>query len=469
MDKLDLQLSSNISQAVNTFVQVVGAIGAVIIATKGIFVVPLIPMAYVYNIIQKWFRKTSTELQRVTSITLSPIFSDFSMTISGTPSIRAYSAQTRFFEKCKADYDKNVAAYVLTQLANLWLGLRLDLLSGVFCAFIGAIAVGSPIGFIPAGWLGLSLTYANEVTGFLKHGVRMIATVEADMNAVERIMFYTQMVAPEAPEVIPEKDPKGIWPNRGDINFRNMSMRYREGPKVLKNVSFDIDGGTRIGVVGRTGSGKSSVMIALFRICEIEDGGQILIDGVDTATVGTAALRSNLAIIPQDPVLFSNTIRYNLDPFFTTTDEELWSALKKVQLKDVIANLPKGLEEQISEGGENFSQGQRQLICIARSLLRSPKILIMDEATASIDNQTDAVIQEMIRENFADATILTIAHRLNTIMDSDKVLVLDNGEIAEYDSPQVLLSKSEGIFKDMVNKSKANNSSRLNLAELAEE
>lgn len=195
-------------------------------------------------------------------------------------------------------------------------------------------------------------------------------------------------------------------------------------------------------------------MTALFRITEIEsNGGTISIDGVDISKIGLAALRLNLSIIPQDPVMFSNTVRYNLDPFGEKSEYDLWEALKKVQLAEAIAVLPDGLDEQVSEGGENFSQGQRQLMCIARSLLRKPKILVMDEATASIDNTTDAAIQQMIRENFSDATVLTIAHRLNTIMDSDRVLVLDDGCVAEFDSPTALIEQG-GIFASMVEKSR---------------
>merc|ERR1712224_289717 len=224
--------------------------------------------------------------------------------------------------------------------------------------------------------------------------------------------------------------------------------------------SLSIKGGEKVGVVGRTGSGKSSLMIALFRITGLEDdGGRILIDGVNTSEIGTLALRSNLSIIPQDPVLFSNTVRYNLDPFNTASDEEIWTALRKVNLADAISKLTDGLSELVSEGGENFSQGQRQLLCIARSILRKPKILIMDEATASIDNTTDELIQTMIRENFANATILTIAHRLNTIMDSDRVLVLDNGRVAELDTPANLLSDKSSIFCGMVETSRSKNSS----------
>merc|ERR1712176_226437 len=330
---------------------------------------------------------------------------------------------------------------------------------GIIGMFIGAVAVGTlDSEFIPAGWLGIALSYSIEVTSYLKFGVQMIARLEADMSSVERILYYTDKIEPEAPDVIPEKDPQeGTWPLKGAIELSNASMRYRDGPLVLKNLNFDVKGGEKIGVCGRTGSGKSSLMIALFRISEIEKDGSILVDGINISDIGTAALRMNISIIPQDPVMFSNTIRYNLDPFGTQSDEELWNVLKKVEMGEAIAQLPKGLDDVVAEGGENFSQGQRQLLCIARSLLRKPKILVMDEATASIDNSTDATIQQMIRENFSDATVLTIAHRLNTILDSDRVLVLGDGRVVEFDTPKNLMAKESGHFKAMVEKSRASN------------
>lgn len=458
MDKIDLELTQSLSQGISTMFSVLGAVGAMVAATKGTFLVPLVPIGYVYYLIQKWFRKTSTELQRINSIANSPIFADFSQTLSGTSTIRAYGEEGRFFAQCKSSFDTMNASYILVQLASNWLGLRLDVLGGLMGAFIGGIAVAtSSTGFIPAGWLGLALSYSIEVTNYLKHGVRMIATIEAQMNSVERVLFYTNHIVSEAPEYIPEKDPPaGEWPVNGEIELKHVSMRYRDGPLVLKDLSLRVKGGEKIGVAGRTGSGKSSLMIALFRICELEkDGGKILIDGVDAGEIGLSALRLNLSIIPQDPILFSNSVRYNLDPFKTSSDEEIWETLKKVQMAEVIANLPGGLLEEVSEGGENFSQGQRQLLCIARSLLRNPKILVMDEATASIDNATDAAIQQMIRENFKEATVLTIAHRLNTIMDSDRVLVLDDGRIAEFDTTQALLKKEKGLFKGMVERSQS--------------
>ena len=461
MDKIDLDLTQSIGQGMGTIFSVLGAIGAIVAATKGTFLIALIPMGYFYYLIQKWFRRTSTELERVTSISISPIFADFSQVLSGTSTVRAYSEQSRFFRQCQSSFDKFNACYNVQQMCNYWLGLRLDVLGGFIGFFVGAIAVGTAqYDFIPAGWLGLALSYSIEVTGFLKHGVRMIATVEADMNSVERVLYYSESIDTEAPEEVPDKDPAaGSWPSKGQIDIEHASMRYRDGPLVLKDISITINGGEKIGVVGRTGSGKSSLMNLLFRITEAEnDGGRIVIDGMNTSEIGTSTLRLNLGIIPQDPVMFSNTVRYNLDPFVEKSDEELWSVLQKVQLAEVIAMLPNGLDNQVAEGGENFSQGQRQLLCIARSLLRGNRILVMDEATASIDNKTDAAIQTMIRENFGDCTVLTIAHRLGTILDSDRILVLDDGNVAEFDTTEALLSKKDGIFKAMVDKSKASHS-----------
>ena len=457
MDKIDLELTQTVSQGINTTFQVLGALGAILIATKGAFIVPLIPLSYGYFLVQRWFRKTSTELQRITSVANSPIFADFSQTLSGTSSIRAYGVQKGFSDKCKGSFDNMNASYVLVQLASYWLALRLDVMGGLIGMFIGAIAVGTlETGFMPAGYLGLALSYSIEVTSYLKYGVQMIAKLEADMSSVERILTYTDKIEPEAADIIPEKDPQsGTWPVKGEIEFSHASMRYRDGPLVLKDLSLTVKGCEKIGVCGRTGSGKSSLMIALFRISELEDGGFIKVDGVNIREIGTAALRLNVSIIPQDPVMFSNTIRYNIDPFAEKTDEELWAVLKKVEMGEAIAGLPKGLDDIVAEGGENFSQGQRQLLCIARSLLRKPKILVMDEATASIDNETDATIQRMIRENFQDATVLTIAHRLNTIMDSDRILVLDDGHIVELDTPENLMAKESGHFKAMVDKSRS--------------
>ena len=276
----------------------------------------------------------------------------------------------------------------------------------------------------------------------------MMAQTEAQMNSVERIKEYVDTIDPEPPMITDVRPPAG-WPSEGKIEFKDAKLRYRDGPLVMKGVNLSINSQEKIGVVGRTGAGKSTMMIALFRITDLCEG-SISIDGIDLATLGLEDVRRALCIIPQDPVLFSATVRFNLDPFNESTDEDIWSVLEQVELKDVIENLPNQLEDDVHEGGSNFSVGQRQLICMARALLRHPKILILDEATASLDNETDTFLQQMIRKQFANCTTLTIAHRLNTIMDSTRVCVMDQGIVAEFDTPYNLLHKEGGMFKGMV-------------------
>jgi ABC-type multidrug transport system fused ATPase/permease subunit len=263
MDKIDLQLTQSLGQLFTTIFSVLGALGAISAATRGTFLAPLVPMAYLYYLIQKWFRKTSTELQRVNSIANSPIFADFSQALSGTSTIRAYGEEKRFFSNMKNSFNNQNASYILVQLTNMWLGLRLDVLGGIIVAFIGGVAVGtSSKGFIPAGWLGLALSYGIEVTNYLKHGVRMIATLEAEMNSVERVLFYSNKIESEAPEDVPDKDPDtGSWPSSGEIEIQHASMRYRDGPLVLKDLTLTVKGGERIGVVGRTGKSTTALLL----------------------------------------------------------------------------------------------------------------------------------------------------------------------------------------------------------------
>jgi len=451
LDRIDLGLPMAVLSAGNSAALVLGSIVAIIISTKGAFLIPLVPILYVYFKIQKWFRKTSTELQRLVNISNSPIFADFAQTLSGTSVIRAFRVGDHFFSKTQDSFDTYNVVFVLFNNCTNWLSLRLDVLGGIVQAFIAALALATiRFDFIPAGLLGLSLSFSIEATTFLKQGVRSFSKLEADMSSVERILYYSSDIPEEDPDIIPEKDPDpNLWPNTGCIEFVDVSMRYRDGPLVLKKISASIKGGEKVGIVGRTGSGKSSLMTALFRMVDTESG-EIRIDGINIAEIGTDILRQKLSIIPQDPVMFSNTVRHNIDPLHNATDEELWEILGKVELADFVAGLPLGLDEMVMEGGDNFSQGQKQLLCIGRSMLRNARILVMDEATASIDNSTDALIQKTIRENFSEATVLTIAHRLNTIMDSDRVLVLDSGMVAEFDSPANLLTKKSGLFKDFV-------------------
>jgi ABC-type multidrug transport system fused ATPase/permease subunit len=347
-------------------------------------------------------------------------------------------------------------------------------------SFFSATFVLINVGKIDAGAAGLSLTYAVTFTENVLWLVRLYSEVQQNMNSVERVREYLE-VDQEAAPVIPESRPEPNWPTQGAVEFKGYTTRYRPDlDPVLKDVSFSVKPGEKVGIVGRTGAGKSSLALALFRGLEAGKG-QILIDGVDIGSIGLRDLREAITIVPQDPTLFTGTIRSNLDPFGLFSDEEIFTALRRVHLigsstsgtatpmttstavepngmngstasvvdnKNVFHNL----DSLVSESGSNLSQGQRQLLCLARALLKKPRVLMMDEATASIDYTTDAKIQETLRE-LHDSTIITIAHRLQTIIDYDKVLVLDHGRVIEFDHPWTLINKEDGQFRSMCDNS----------------
>jgi len=297
---------------------------------------------------------------------------------------------------------------------------------------------------------GLALSNALQMLVFLQWTVRMLGDVQAQIASVGQLVYYGSQLPAEAPAEVPDKKPDPSWPAQGRIVFDGVFLKYQKfGVAVLKNVSFSIEANEKIGIVGRTGSGKSTLLIALLRIVEICNG-KITIDGIDISEIGLKDLRTKIAIIPQEPVLFVGTIRSNLDPFNKSTDEEIWKALKSVHLADKISDMPLKLDSAVIEHGKNFSLGQRQLFCIAQAILSRTKILVLDEATAAIDMGTDALIQKAIKENFEHNTVLTIAHRLNTIIESDKVLVMDAGQVVEFDEPLKLLDKDKGYFRSLV-------------------
>jgi len=304
---------------------------------------------------------------------------------------------------------------------------------------------------IDQGTVGLALSYALQITGLLNMTVRLAAMAENSFNAVERVQEYAAISSEkvDAPDGAPMPPPN--WPSAGAVHFEKVSMKYREHEKpVLNALDFAANPGQKIGIVGRTGAGKSSTFLTLFRIVE-PCSGTITIDGIDISQLSLHALRSKLSIIPQDPVLFTGSIRYNLDPFDQHDDATLIHALERAHLKEFVDTKPGGLDFLISENGENFSVGQRQLLCLARALIRQSPILVLDEATAGVDVLTDALIQKTIREEFKDRTVLAIAHRLNTIIDSDMILVLDAGQRVEYGSPAELLQNEKSVFASMVN------------------
>ncbi|XP_074411048.1 ATP-binding cassette sub-family C member 3 isoform X3 [Zonotrichia albicollis] len=394
----------------------------------------------------RFYVATSRQLKRLESVSRSPIYSHFSETVSGASVIRAYRRVKAFVDISDLKVDENQKSYYPGVVSNRWLGIRVEFVGNCIVLFAALFAV---IGrnSLNAGLVGLSVSYALQVTVSLNWMVRMTSELETNIVAVERIKEYSETET-EAPWIIEGKSPPENWPSKGDLEFVNYSVRYRKGlDLVLKDLNLQVHGGEKIGIVGRTGAGKSSMTLCLFRILEAVKG-EIKIDGVKISEIGLHDLRSRLTIIPQDPVLFSGTLRMNLDPFNKYSDEEIWKALELSHLKRFVSSQPSMLDYECSEGGENLSVGQRQLVCLARALLRKTRILILDEATAAIDLETDDLIQMTIRTQFVDCTVLTIAHRLNTIMDYTRVLVLDNGTIAEFDTPANLIA-AKGIFYSM--------------------
>ncbi|XP_037025227.1 multidrug resistance-associated protein 1 isoform X2 [Bradysia coprophila] len=446
VDVLDTGLSRQISDTVFGIFEVIATLVVISISTY-IFVAVIIPIGILYYFVQRFYVATSRQLKRLESVSRSPIYSHFGESIQGAQTIRAYTVQDRFINESEDKVDFNQVCYYPSIIANRWLAVRLEMVGNLIILFAALFAILSRE-TMDAGTVGLSVSYALQITQTLNWLVRMTSEVETNIVAVERIKEYGETKQEAAWDIPSQTLPKN-WPESGTVEFKNFQVRYREGLElVLKGISFTVAGGQKVGIVGRTGAGKSSLTLALFRIIE-SSGGSILIDGHDISKLGLHALRSRLTIIPQDPVLFSGTLRLNLDPFEHNSDEEVWTALEHAHLKVFVKGLTAGLNHEITEGGENLSVGQRQLVCLARALLRKTKVLILDEATAAVDLETDDLIQNTIRTEFSECTVLTIAHRLNTIMDSDKVIVLDRGQIAEFAAPSELLQNKKSAFYSM--------------------
>ncbi|XP_077014652.1 ATP-binding cassette sub-family C member 4 [Tamandua tetradactyla] len=430
---------------IQTFLQVVGVV-AVAVAVIPWIAIPLIPLSIVFLYLRRYFLETSRDVKRLESTTRSPVFSHLSSSLQGLWTIRAYKAEERFQELFDSHQDLHSEAWFLFLTTSRWFAVRLDAICAIFVIIVafGSLLLAKSL---DAGQVGLALSYALTLMGMFQWCVRQSAEVENMMISVERVMEYTDLEK-EAPWER-QKRPPPAWPHEGVIVFDNVNFSYSlDGPLVLKHLTALIKAREKVGIVGRTGAGKSSLISALFRLSEPE--GKIWIDKILTTEIGLHDLRKKMSIIPQEPVLFTGTMRKNLDPFNEHTDEELWNAVKEVQLKETIDDLPGKMDTELAESGSNFSVGQRQLVCLARALLRRNRILIIDEATANVDPRTDELIQKTIREKFAQCTVLTIAHRLNTIIDSDKIMVLDSGRLKEYDEPYVLLQNKESLFYKMV-------------------
>ncbi|XP_039312865.1 probable multidrug resistance-associated protein lethal(2)03659 isoform X2 [Solenopsis invicta] len=425
-----------------------------------IFLIPTVIIGGIFYWIRKVYLKTSKNIKRLEGIARSPVFTHLNATLNGLMTIRAYCAQDilkQEFGKLQDVHTSTTFMYTVTSTA---FGFSLDM----FCFILTSLVTFSFLMLnqsFSGGEVGLAITQIMAMTGMIQWGMRQSAEVVNQLMAVERVFEYIQL--PTEPNIrdrgvyvkkknknlaLPSNAPKN-WPEEGCIKFKNVYMRYAdEDPPVLHGLNLVINPGEKVGVVGRTGAGKSSLIAALFRLAKVE--GIIEIDGADTGTIALEDLRRKISIIPQDPVLFSGTLRRNLDPFNEFSDKDLWEALEEVELKDAVAISGDGLESRVFNRGSNFSVGQRQLVCLARAILRNNRILMLDEATANVDPHTDALIQRTIRKKFATCTMLTVAHRLNTIMDSDKVLVMDKGYLIEYDHPHILLKNSYSQFTSLV-------------------
>ncbi|KAG9443772.1 hypothetical protein H6P81_015112 [Aristolochia fimbriata] len=436
---IDIFLPFFVGVTVSMFITVISIVIIICqVAWPTIFLI--IPLGWLNFWYRRYYLASSRELTRLDSITKAPVIHHFSESVSGVMTIRCFNKQQRFCQENINRVNANLRMDFHNNGSNEWLGFRLELIGSIILCLSALFMVALPSNVIKPEYVGLSLSYGLSLNSVLFWAVWMSCFVENRMVSVERIKQFTNIPSEAAWEI---KDclPSPHWPTQGDIELHELQVRYRPStPLVLKGITLRIQGGEKIGVVGRTGSGKSTLIQALFRIVE-PSGGQIIVDGVDICKLGLHDLRSRYGIIPQEPVLFEGTVRSNIDPIGRYSDEEIWKSLERCQLKDVVASKPEKLDALVVDNGDNWSVGQRQLLCLGRVMLKKSRILFLDEATASVDSQTDAVIQKIIREDFSACTIISIAHRIPTVMDCNRVLVIDAGLAKEFDTPSKLLER----------------------------
>ncbi|CAH1159389.1 unnamed protein product [Phaedon cochleariae] len=431
--------------AITAFLVMLGILMMVFIVTPWM-ILPAVVLGIFFHFFRSVYLSSAQDIKRIEGVNRAPVFSHISATLYGISTIRSSKAEEMVIHEFDSLQDQHTGSWFMFLACSGALGFYLDCISLAFLILVTFqfLIIDTNSGM--SGNIGLVVSSSMILIGMLQLGVRQTTEVSSNMTSVERVMQYTKVEKEEELNPGASEKPEN-WPSAGKISFRNTYLRYNpDDPPALKNLNIVIQPGEKIGIVGRTGAGKSTLISSLFRLAPID--GTMAIDDIDTSTVSLEHLRSNISIIPQEPILFSASIRYNLDPFSKVSDDVIWQALANVELKDTIENL----DQKVCEGGSNFSAGQRQLVCLARAIIRNNKVLVMDEATANVDPHTDALIQNTIRENFKDCTVLTIAHRLNTIMDSDKVLVMDSGKAVEFESPHRLLQLPGGYFTKMVEK-----------------
>ncbi|XP_026465652.1 probable multidrug resistance-associated protein lethal(2)03659 [Ctenocephalides felis] len=414
-----------------------------------VLLIPTFFMGILFYVMRRVFLSTSRSVKRLEGITRSPVFTHVNATLQGLTTIRAFDKQKELSLEFDEHQNLHSSAFYMYLTTTRAFALWLDVVCIIYILVVTLSFLVLGNDHAPGGNVGMAITQVIGLIGMAQWGMRQTAELENQMTSTERVLEYTKLEPEPSLETPPSTNLPQPWPTAGRVEFKNVSLRYNpEEECVLKNLNISISGGEKVGIVGRTGAGKSSLLSALFRLTEHE--GIIEIDGIDTKKLGLHDLRSSISIIPQEPVLFSGTLRGNLDPFSCASDDQLWKALEEVELKKVVSELTLGLYSKMSDGGSNFSVGQRQLVCLARAILRDNKILVLDEATANVDPETDRLIQSTIREKFSHCTVLTIAHRLHTVMDSDKVLVMDAGCVVDFGHAYDLLTKGSEIFKNLV-------------------
>ncbi|KAF7269082.1 hypothetical protein GWI33_017839 [Rhynchophorus ferrugineus] len=436
-------------------------IGAIIIVCVVNYwlAIPVAFMVVLFYFLRNFYLKTSRSVKRLEGIARSPVFAHLNATLQGLPTIRSNNAEKILVDEFDYLQDVHSSAWFMFLYTSRAFSLWLDWTTAVFIGLVTFNFVFFSDKFYGSD-VGLAITQCIGLTGLIQWGMRQSAELENQMTSVERVLEFTRVEHEPDLYSQPDKKPPASWPKKGQIEFINTTMRYSlTDPPVLKQLNIIVYPKQKIGIVGRTGAGKSSLIVTLFRLAYFD--GEIYIDHLDISVLGLHDLRRKISIIPQEPVLFNGTLRYNLDPFNEYQDEDMVRALEDVEDKCVMLKGNACLDKMMSEGGTNVSVGQRQMICLARAILRNNKILVMDEATANVDAQTDKLIQKTIRTKFAHCTVLTIAHRLHTVMDSDKILVMDAGQAVEFDHPHILLQNPTGYLSELVRKTGAGTSASL--------
>uniref|UniRef100_A0AAR5QIW3 ABC transmembrane type-1 domain-containing protein n=1 Tax=Dendroctonus ponderosae TaxID=77166 RepID=A0AAR5QIW3_DENPD len=441
--------------ALQIFLVMSGILAMVFIVSTWM-IIPAIVLGYLFLWSRKVYLSSAQDIKRLEGTTRAPVFSHVTASLYGLSSIRAFRAQGMVAQEFDTLQDQHTSTWCLLLQTSEALGFYLDVISTVFLGLVTFQFLIFQSEDTVSGNVGLVIAQSLILTGMLQFGIRQSAEVSSNMTSVERILQYTKLEEEGPWDPLPADRPPTDWPREGRVTFKHAYLRYTpDGPPSIRDLDVEIQPGEKIGIVGRTGAGKSSLVATLFRLAPIE--GAVEIDGLNTGKVGLRALRSSISIIPQVPTLFSASLRYNLDPFEKCADDELWKAVERVELKQSGV----ALDTAVSESGANFSAGQRQLICLARAIVRNNKILVMDEATANVDQHTDSLIQTTIRQAFKDCTVITIAHRINTIIDCDRVLVMDHGQAVEFAAPHELLEQKNGHFAQMVEQTGPTMSSKL--------